>query len=112
MRKPTEEQLLTILREIESRKISVTLDQVASAEAISRENGIYHFDTPDKWRIGVFVDCGKFDYIDYLQHGGTRIGYNQLCRYYPKVEVYANRFRDSEATKEIWGIEAKIFAGL
>ncbi|MBI4983547.1 hypothetical protein HZC32_02785 [Candidatus Woesearchaeota archaeon] len=62
MKRPTEEQLLNLLKSIESGKVTLILDRVASAEAIEIENGVFNFDTSNKWRVGVYVDYGEFDY--------------------------------------------------
>ena len=53
--KPSEETLLALFKNIESGKVAITLDRIASAEALTYENGIYHYDTSNKWRIGVYV---------------------------------------------------------
>ncbi len=111
-RQPTEKQLLNLLQDIEKGKVSVNLDEQASAQAMEWENGIHYFDTSNKWRIGVFVDCGRFDYVDSMQHGGTKVEYWQLDKFYPETTMYANRFRDVELGKRIWGIEAKMYADL
>ncbi len=108
--KPNEETLLTLFKDIESKKVAITLDRVASAEALTYECGVYHYDTSNKWKIGVYVDCGWFDYIDYVQHGGKKA--TDLNRFYPKVEEYTLRFRDKKLSKSVWGIEAKIYAGI
>lgn len=105
-----EKELLTILKDIKSGKVTITLDEKASSEAVKRENGIYHFDASNKWKIGVFVDCGKFDYVDYIRHGGKKVDYNQLTRFYPKIIDYASQFRESKVAKKVWGIEARIYA--
>jgi len=111
MKRPTEEELLSLLKRIESGKLTITLDKIASTEAIKTENGVFHFDTSNKWGVGVFVDCGKFDYIDYIQHGGMRLDHGKLDQYYPGVREYSLTFRDPSLAKKIWGIEAKIYAG-
>lgn len=109
---PSEEQLLALLKGVECGRISVELDEKTSAESVRQENGIYHYHTSNKWRVGVYVDCGEFDYIDYIQHGGKRIDYGRLEKYYPKVVQHANRFRNKNLAKRVWGIEAKLFAGV
>lgn len=111
-RKPSEEQLLTLLRKIDKGKVSLTLDERASAEAMKHENGIHFFDTSNKWRIGIYVDCGKFDYIDSMQHGGTKVEYWQLGKFYPKVKKFALKYREDNLGQKVWGIEAKTYAGL
>ncbi len=110
LKKLSEETLLNLLQDIENRKVTVTLDRAKSKEAIEDENGIYHFETSNKWKIGVSVDCGRFDYIQYISHGGTNIDFDKICRYYPKVDQYSEKFRDTDLAKKVWGIEAEIFA--
>jgi hypothetical protein len=112
LNKPSEETLLVLFKDIESRKVAITLDRIASGDAVTTENGIYHYDTSNKWKIGVYVDCGWFDYIDYVQHGVKKITNGGLERFYPKVDKYVLKFRDKELSKSVWGIEAKIFAGI
>ena len=99
IRWPNEEQLLNLLKDIESGKVSVKLDKKESADL-----SVYHFDTSNKWRIGVFIDCGEFDYIDYIRHGGKIIDYDKLRRFCPKVNEYASKFRDRKLAKKVWGI--------
>ncbi len=112
LRKPSEKTLLDLFKDIESGKVAITLDRVASAEALTYECGVYHYDTSNKWKIGVYVDCGWFDYVDYVQHGGKKVNTNGLESFYPKVDEYVDRFRDKKLSKSVWGIEAKIFAGI
>ena len=112
LKKLSEETLLKLLQDIENRKVTVTLDRAKSKEAIEDENGIYHFETSNKWKIGVSVDCGKFDYIQYVSHGGAKIDFDKICRYCPKADQYSEKFRDTDLAKKVWGIEAKIFADL
>ncbi len=109
LRKPSEETLLALFKDIESGKVAVTLDRIASGDAITVENGIHHYDTSNKYRVGVFVDCGWFDYVDYVQHGGKKITHGELGRYYPKVDRYVLKFRNKKLSKSVWGIEAKIY---
>ena len=109
-KRPSEETLLNLLKDIENGKITVLLDRKASKAAIENENGVYHFDTSNKWKIGVYVDCGKFDYIQYVSHGGTKIDFDKICRYCPKADQYSEKFRDKDLAKKVWGIEAEIFA--
>jgi len=111
MKKPTEKQLLDLFNHIKSDKLTIILDKIASEEAIKTENGVFHFNTSNKWQVGVFVDCGKFDYIDYIQHGGTHINHAKLVKYYPRVIEYSLEFRNPELAKKVWGIEAKRYAG-
>ncbi len=110
--KPDEKVLLALFKDIESKEVTITLDRIASAEALTYENGIYHYDTSNKWKIGVYVDCGWFDYIDYVQHGGKKVTNEELDKFYPKVNNYVLRFREKKISKSVWGIEAKIFAGI
>ncbi|MBI2668611.1 hypothetical protein HYX14_02090 [Candidatus Woesearchaeota archaeon] len=109
MKRPMEENLVALLNDIEKGKVSIALDTAASADALKNENGVYYFDTSKKWRMGVFVDCGWFDYIDSLQHGGTRLDSGTLNQHYPTVVEYSRRFRDHALSKSVWGIEAKIY---
>lgn len=106
--KPSQETLLSLFKSIESGEVVLTLDRIASADALTVENGIYHY-TAEKWKIGVFVDSGWFDYVDYVQYGGKRVTQGELRRFYPKVDRYTLRFRDQKLSKSVWGIEAKIF---
>ncbi len=101
----SEQQLLNLLRDIEQGEVGLTLDRLASAAALEVENGIYYFNTSDKWQIAVFVDCGKFDYIEHMQHGGVKIDNRQLRLHYPAVEHYAIRFRENNA----FGIEKHLY---
>ena len=112
MKRPTEEHILNLFKQIELGKVTVTLDTITSAEAIKNENGVFHFDTSNKWRIGVFVDCGKFDYIDYIADSRTKVDYGKLNQYYPKISGSYSKFRNQKYAKKIWGIEAKIYAGI
>lgn len=101
---PKEEQLLNLLKDIESGKVSVKLDKKESADS-----AVYHFDTSNKWGIGIFIDCGEFDYIEYICHGGKIIDYDKLHKFYPKVTEYALKFRDGKLAKKVWGIELKLY---
>ncbi len=111
MKKPREEkqaseqQLLRLLQDIEHGRVSLTLDRLASAAALEVENGVYYFNTSRKWQIAVFVDCGRFDYIEFLRHGGTQIDHHQLQAHYPSVAHYATRFRETDA----FGIERQLY---
>ncbi len=105
-------RLLDILTGIESGKIKIELDKEASKEAIEQESGIYLFKASNKWTIGIFVDCGRFDYIDSFQYGGTKIDYATLNRYYKRVVDNSKKYRDKELSEKVWGIKPKIFAGI
>jgi len=108
---PSEKELLKLLEGIEKGKIAVELDRKASEESIEDENRVYHFNA-GKWRIGVFVDCGDFDYIEYIQHGGKKVTHSQIEEYYPKVDEYIAEKLSCGRGNKIFGIEKKIFAGL
>jgi len=110
MKRPTENDLMKLLQNIEKGKISITLDEKTSAHAQESENGIYFFDTSTKWRIGVFVDCGWVDYVDSISHGGTKIDYRQLQEYYPEVEEFSQKYRTRELSEKVWGIKAKMYS--
>ena len=111
-KKIQEKHLLEILVDIESKKISIELDEKASQEAIEHKNGIYFFKTSTKWTIGVRVDRGKFNYIDTFQHGRTEIDSIQLTLDYPGVADYSEKYKDKDLSEKVWGIKPKIFAGI
>lgn len=104
-----EEQLLNLLRDIESGQVTLTLDSLASVTALETENGLFHYDTSNGYRIGIFVDCGRFDYLDYIQKGRVRTDYHRLNKHYPQVREYYLKFRNPRLAQKVWGIKAKLY---
>lgn len=111
-KKLQEKHLLEILVGIESKRINIELDKEASKEAIEQESGIYFFKASNNWTIGIFVDCGLFDYIDSFQHGGTKIDYATLNRYYKGVVDNSKKYRNKDLSEKVWGIKPVKFAGI
>lgn len=99
-----ESRVISLLEDIENGKIKVMLNR---NEPRDKENvsGVFHYNTSNGWAIGVYVDCSQFDYFDYIQHGGKKLDYSLINRYYKKVENFEQRFRRKDVARRIFGIE-------
>lgn len=54
-------------------------------------------------KIGVFNDCGEWDYLEYVEEGGDRIAWNDFCEciktYRPRDEDIETTWKWKEATR-------------
>jgi hypothetical protein len=84
-----------LLRDISSGAVTLTLDRPVGY------SGVEFYTAPNGWRIGVFNDCGEWDYIDFVEtQDGRFIDFDQM---YDHARDLADYVPSEQEQDEKWG---------